>query len=98
MGSPLPSMRRFCVPRDFSKPSVLSQDGDGTTGEEMRFFMAHITLSACCSWPGSILPLVVSFPGWCILKGLRSRAGSHLCSHGHLKVLPHHSDASLVEP
>src|SRR5882724_1040935 len=78
------------VPRDFSKPSILSQDG--TTADEMSCFMAHITLTACCSQPGSILPLVVGLPGWCILKGLGSRAGIHLCGHGHLKVLPHHSD------
>src|SRR5882724_12232462 len=78
------------IPRDFSKPRELSQDG--TTAEERSHFVAHITPSACCSQPGSILPLVLGFPSWCILKGLGSRVGSHLCGHGHLKVLPHHSD------
>src|SRR5882724_12236240 len=78
------------IPRNFSKLGVLSQDG--TTAEEMSHLMAHITLSACCSWPGSILPLVVILPSWYILKGLGPSTRIHLCSHGHLKVLPHHSD------
>src|SRR5882724_5510996 len=78
----------LCLPREFSKPSVLSQDE--TTAEEMNCFVAHITLNAFCSWVGLILPLEVSFPSQCILKTLRSRVGSHLCGHGHLKVLPHH--------
>src|SRR5882724_5575005 len=80
----------LCVPRNFSKLGVLSQDG--TTSEEMSCLMAHITLSACCSQPGLILPLVVIFPSWSILKGLGPSTRSHLCSHGHLEVLPHHSD------
>src|SRR5882724_6264914 len=58
----------------------------------MTHFVTHITLSACCSRPRSILPLVVIFPSWSILKGLGSSTRSHLCGHGHLKVLPHHSD------
>src|SRR5882724_10104860 len=78
------------VPRNFSELSILSQDG--TTAEEMSHFVAHITPSACCSRPGSILPLVVVLPSLSILKGLGSSTRSHLCSHGHLKVLPHHSD------
>src|SRR5882724_5566040 len=80
----------LCIPRNFSKPSILGQDG--TTAEEMSRFMAHITPSACCSQLGLILPLVVVFPSWSILKGLGPRVRIHLCGHGHLKVLPHHSD------
>jgi len=45
------------VPRDFSKESVLSQDGTAT--EEMSCFVAHIAPSACGSWLGSIMPLEV---------------------------------------
>src|SRR5882724_6328568 len=80
----------LCIPRNFSKLGVLSQDG--TTAEEMSHLVAHITPSACCSRPGSILPLVFVLPSWSILKGLEPSTRSHLCSHGHLKVLPHHSD------
>src|SRR5882724_7954642 len=80
----------LCVPRNFSKLGVLSQDG--TTAEEMSSLMAHITPGACCSQLGSILPLVIILHGWSILKGLGPSTRSHLCSHGHLKVLPHHSD------
>jgi len=80
----------LCIPGDFSKLSVLSQDG--TTAEELSHFVAHVIPIACCSWPGSILSLVFGLPSWCILKGLRSTVGSHLCGDGHLKVLPHHSD------
>src|SRR5882724_4576827 len=72
----------LCVPRNFSEPSILGQDG--TTAEEMSRFVKHITLSACCSWPGSILPLVVVFPGWSISKGLGSSTSSHLCGHGQV--------------
>src|SRR5882724_104110 len=78
------------VPRKIFKLGVLGQDG--TTAEEMSHLMAHITPGACCSRPGSILPLVVILPSWSILKGLGSSTRSHLCSHGHLKVMPHHSD------
>src|SRR5882724_12767004 len=64
------------IPRNFSKLSILGQDG--TTAEEMSHLMVYITLGACCSRLGSILPLVVIFPGWSILKGLGSSTSSHL--------------------
>src|SRR5882724_9443245 len=76
--------------KNFSKPGVFSQDG--TTAEEMSCLVANITLGAHCSWLGSILPLVIVLPGWSSLKGLGPSTRSHLCGHGHLKVLPHHSD------
>jgi len=39
--------------------------------------------------PASGSPFCLAGP---FLNGLGSSTRSHLCSHGHLKVLPHHSD------
>ena len=50
--------------------------------------MSHIAPSACSSRLWSILPLEVGLTDWCICKVLRSRIGSLLHGHGHLKVFP----------